>query len=145
MLRISAKKRNHNCTNCSEKWVQNIFVNISEISPLFYFQLSKSFRIFFYPSISGRTFEIMSMMVSRRSQIHGYYLSVSWVTEVFSRTPRGCRDHGSGSLMWTNWDLDIFSKPFRNALSIILDEPACFLAHPIFEFWEKPLRNFETK
>jgi len=35
------------------------------------------------------------------------------------------------------WDLDIFLKPFRNAQSIILDEPAYFLAHPIFGISEK--------
>ena len=140
MLRISAKKRNRNCTNCSEKWVQNIFVNISEISPLFYFQLSKSFRIFFNPSISERTFEIMSMIVPRwRSQMTWllpvkFLGSAEFQPEIMVEPP----------LMWTKpWDLDIISKPFRNALFIILDEPACFLAHSVSEFSEGTLENFE--
>ena len=139
MLRISAKKRNRNCTNCSEKWVQNIFVNISEISPLFYFQLSKSFRIFFNPSISERTFEIMSMIVPRwRSQMTWllpvkFLGSAEFQPEIMVEPP----------LMWTKpWDLDIISKPFRNALFIILDEPACFLAHPVSEFSEETFEKF---
>ena len=36
-----------------------------------------------------------------------------------------------------------FSKPFRNVISIILDEPGYFLGNPVSEFSEETLGKFE--